>query len=133
MPWLGGFLLVLAVVLVVVPQRNPNLALVNAAIGAYLLYCGFAIHRYFRRAYRKDQRFKHDFTLDASEEGIHVVTPTSESDMKWATFVRYLESDEIFMLFIADLLFVVVPKRAFGLGEVDEFRNLLCRKIAAKS
>jgi hypothetical protein len=90
MPWLGSLLLVLAIVLVVVPQRNLSLALVNAAIGTYLLYCGFAIHRYFRRAYSKDQRFQHDFTLDASEEGIHVVTPTSESEMKWATFVRYL-------------------------------------------
>jgi hypothetical protein len=131
MPWTGGLLLILAILFAVGPQRNLNLALVNVAIGTYLLYCGFAIHRYFRRAYRKDQRFQYDFTLDASEEGIHVVTPTSESEMKWATFVRYLESDKIFMLFIADLLFIVVPKRAFASGEVDQFRDLLRRNLAA--
>jgi hypothetical protein len=35
------------------------------------------------------------------------------------------------MLFIADLLFIVVPKRAFASGEVDQFRDFLRRKLAA--
>jgi hypothetical protein len=100
-------------------------------IGAYFLYCGFALRRYFRRSYQKDRRFQHDFTADVSEEGVHFVTPNSDSRVKWGGSVRFLESDEIFMLFHAEWVFSIIPKRAFAPGETDQFRDLLRRHIAA--
>jgi hypothetical protein len=50
--------------------------------------------------------------------------------MKWSSFVRFLESNDIFMVFIAPLNFIVFPKRAFAAGEANEFRLLLQRNVA---
>jgi len=49
--------------------------------------------------------------------------------MKWDNFVRFLESDDIFVLFHSDLIFNILPKRAFTTDEVDRFRELILRKI----
>ena len=99
-------------------------------VGFYLLYCGFALRRYFRRSFRKDRRFQHEFTAELSDEGIHIATPFSDSQMKWTTFVRFLESDKIFMIFIAEWMFLVFPKRAFVPAEADQFRAQLQLNIS---
>ena len=131
MPWLGGFILIAQLVyLAEVPGRDPVLVGIGFLIGLYLLYCGFAMRRYFRLRYRKDRRFQNDSTADISESGIHIVTPTDDCQMKWASFVRFLESDNIFMVFNAEWIFHVFPKRAFAPGEADEFRDLLRRNVS---
>jgi hypothetical protein len=56
--------------------------------------------------------------------------PTAEAQLKWGNFIRFLESDDIFMLFHSDLIFNILPKRAFAADEIDQFRELLRRKIA---
>jgi len=43
--------------------------------------------------------------------------------------VRFLESDDIFVLFHSDLIFNILPKRAFITDEVDRFRELILRRI----
>ena len=102
-------------------------------MGVYCIYCGFALRRLFRKRYRTDKRFKHDFTSDLSDEGIHIVTPFEESQMKWSSIVRYLESENIFMLFYAALIFTVIPKRAFAPGEVEMFREYLRNHVQVSS
>jgi hypothetical protein len=132
LPWLGGLLLVTQLVyLVTGTDRNPTLLAFGFSVGAYLLYCGFALRRYFRLSYRKDKRFQQDLTADVSEDGIHVATLTADSQMKWGGFIRFLEFDKIFMLFHAQWIFNIFPKRAFTPTEADEFRELLCRNIPA--
>ncbi|MBZ5721443.1 MAG: YcxB family protein [Acidobacteriia bacterium] len=131
MPWLGAFVLALqAFFLIVEPHRDLVLVVVGCLVGLLLLYLGFALRRYFRRAYQKDHRYKHDFTAEISDEGIHVVTPFSDSQLKWNSFVRFLESANIFMVFVAEWNFIVFPKRAFAPGEADQFRALLQHNIA---
>jgi hypothetical protein len=89
-------------------------------------------HTWFRRDFQKDDRFKHEFTADISDEGIHIVTPFSDGLVKWNGFVRFLESNEIFMLCVAPWNFFIFPKRAFAQGEITEFRSLLQRKIVSR-
>ena len=112
MPWLGVFIILLqAVVLVLAPEENTALAAMGLLLGAYLVFCGFAIRRYFKRLYQKDHRYKHDFTAEISEKGIDLTTPFSDSQMKWTTFVRFLELDRIFLVFVAEWNFLIFPKR----------------------
>jgi len=109
-PWLGGLLLTTQMAYVmVVTDANREMAAVASLIAIYFLYCGFAIRRYFRRSYQNDRRFQHDFTTDISEDGILITMPTAESRMKWDNFVRFLESDDIFVLFHSDLIFNILP------------------------
>jgi hypothetical protein len=131
MPWIGGFVLLMQVFyLIIVPHRHIGFTVIGSLIGFYLLYCGFALRRYFRRLYQKDQRFKHDFTDDFSEQDIHVITPFADSHMKWNGFFRFLESDDIFMVFIAQWNFLILPKRAFAPDEADVFRTTIQHNIA---
>jgi hypothetical protein len=130
LPWIGGFVLLMQVLyLAVVPNGDIGFTIICVLVGFYLLYCGFALRRYFRRLYQKDHRFKHDFAAEISDQGIHVTTPFSEGLMKWNGFIRFLESKDIFMLFIAQWNFVIFPKRAFTPAQADEFRAVLQRNI----
>jgi hypothetical protein len=128
MPWEGGLMLLLAIV-ILSRGADPLIAVFFGLIGAYLLYCGFALRRLFRKLSRNDQRFKHEVTADISEDGVHVVTPSTESQLKWAAIIRFLESETIFMFFYAAWTFSVVPKRAFADGDLQPFRELLHRKV----
>jgi uncharacterized membrane protein len=115
--------------LVVLPHRDFKLTVILVAVGFYLLYCGFGLRLYFRRLYQKDHRFKHDVTAEISDQGIHLVTQFSDSQIKWNGFVRFLESKNIFMVFMARWSFLILPKRAFSAGEADEFRAILQRNV----
>src|SRR5215469_10242767 len=76
LPWIGAFILVMQVFyLVVQPHRDFALTVILFAVGFYLVYCGLALRLYFRRLYRKDHRFKDEFTAEVSDQGIHIITP----------------------------------------------------------
>jgi YcxB-like protein len=134
LPWLGAVMILLPLVsLIRTPRNDTGLALITLLFGCYMLYCGFALRLYFRKLYRNERRFQHDSTAEISDDGIHVVTPDSDSRMKWSSFVRILESDRIFMLFSSQWMFNVFPKSAFGPGEMDAFRQLAHRNIAVRN
>jgi hypothetical protein len=131
LPWLGALIILLPLVsLIKAPHNSPGLAVITLLFGLYMIYCGFALRLYFRKLYRRDRRLQFDSTAEFGEDGIHVITPDSDSQMKWSLFIRILESDRIFMLFHAQWIFSIVPKSAFAPGEVDAFRELARRKIA---
>jgi hypothetical protein len=131
LPWIGAAVLLVQVFYVaVVPHRDVGFMVIGFLVGFYLLYYGFALRRYFRRLYQKDHRFKHDFTAEISDQGIHLTTPFSEGLLRWNSFIRFLESKDIFMVFIAQWNFLIFPKRSFASGEADEFRAVLQHNIA---
>jgi hypothetical protein len=130
LPWFGGIMLLLQLgYLIVVPNPNPLVWGLGSLVGFYFVYCRFALRRYFVRRFRKDRRFLHDFTADISDEGIHTETFSEDSHAKWSAFVRFLESDKIFMLFHAEWIFIIIPKRAFEPADVDQFRELVRRNV----
>lgn len=131
LPWIGAFVVLIQVFYFLVePHRDFAAKVILFAIGFYMVYCGLALRLYFRRLYRKDHRFKHEFTAEVSDQGIRVVTPFSDAQMRWNGFVRFLESNNIFMVFIAQWNFLIFPKRAFAPSEADEFRAALQRNVA---
>lgn len=129
-PWMDGFVAIVGIVGAIL-TRGEGLFLLLSVIGIYFLYRDFALQRHFRARYKTDQRYKQDFSAEISDDGIRVLTPFEDSRMKWSSIVRYLESDDIFMLFHAALIFTIIPKRAFAPGEADAFRELLRKHIQA--
>jgi hypothetical protein len=85
-----------------------------------------------RRTYARDRRLQDEITADITEDGIHFNTAMSDSNLKWGLFVRVLESDRIFVLYRSRQLSNAFPKRAFGPGEADQFRELLRQKLPPK-
>lgn len=133
LPWIGGCALVLGIVdMVAIPRYewDPGFLTLNFLVGFYFVYCAFAISLYARRSYRKDQRFQHDFVAEITNEGIDLTTASAEASMQWASIIRSLESDRLFVLFHAERIFNTIPKRAFEPADVDRFRELLHQKVA---
>ena len=87
----------------------------------------------WKRMYAKDRRFQGEYTADISEEGIRSEGPTSDGNVKWGFYTRFLESDKLFLLYQSPQLFNMVPKSAFGPGEADQFRELLKRKLLPRN
>lgn len=134
LPVIGVLVMVLPIVsLSEAPHNSPGLAVITILFGAYMLYCGFALKLYFRKLYRRDRRLQQDSTAEIGEDGVHIIAPDSDSKMKWSSFIRILESDRIFMLFHTQWLFSVLPKSAFGSGDVNAFRELANRKITVQA
>jgi YcxB-like protein len=86
----------------------------------------------WRRSYAKDRRLQNEFTADVSEEGVHLESVDFDANLKWALYLRFLESDRVFLLYQTERLFNMFPKSAFAPGEIEEFRELARRKLPDK-
>ncbi len=86
----------------------------------------------WKKTFEKDRRFQQEITGEISEDGIHFVTPNSDARTNWGLFVRYLESDKIFVLYQSNQIMNVLPKRFFGPGEAVQFHQLLQQKVSSK-
>ena len=65
--------------------------------------------------------------LDGS--GIHWRWKGGQADVEWTNFIRFLESNTLFLLYTSPACFNIVPKRAFTPGETESFRGLLQEKL----
>jgi hypothetical protein len=86
----------------------------------------------WRRAYAKDRRLQHEFAASISEDGIRLQSVDFDATLKWAAYLRFLESDRIFLLYQTNRMFNLFPKTAFAPGETEEFRQLVRRKLPEK-
>jgi hypothetical protein len=128
LPWVGGLSLVVSLLyLPFAPNWLRVLLGISAFMGLSCLYTSYEMRRAARRMFQNDRRFDHDFTADSSEDSIYISTLTAESTMKWSAFIRFTESNQIFVLSQAAWLFQVFPKRCFAANEVDPFRGILQR------
>ena len=73
-----------------------------------------------------------EFTAEISEEGVFMESPTFNANLKWGLFLRFLESDRVFLLYQSSRIFNLLPKSAFAPAEVKEFRQLLRHKLPDK-
>src|SRR5271167_2931207 len=80
LPWLGGLMIGMQLLLLATTSgNNPAFVVLALLVGFYLLYCGFALRRYFRRRYRTDKRYQHEFTTEISDEGVSILTDNAQS------------------------------------------------------
>jgi hypothetical protein len=73
-----------------------------------------------------------NFTTEISEEGGHMESPTFDANLKWGLFLRFLESDRVFLLYQTNRMFNLLPKSAFASTDIEEFRQLVRRKLPDK-
>jgi hypothetical protein len=112
------------------PTFNVGGSLACALVGAT-----FVVSLYWngpRSAYRKlnpanrDQEQAFSFT----EEGIDIRHATAEAKLDWKSWIKFRENARFFLVYPAQRMFTIIPKRAFASPEeVDAFRELLKRKL----
>ncbi len=126
--FLFGWFLFLALFSVVFTPRvwlNYTLPLLLAASYLYLYYFAHRI------AYRRNAGVFGDIRVDISDEGVHVVTSNSESTVPWARYGRWIESNKVFLLYMGERTFNIIPKRVLSPEQQEFLRGLLKREIVA--
>ena len=122
---------------IVVMTLNSEMGVMLRPVVIFLaFYLGLFFLRYgnflWRLQYKKIDSLKRESTVEINDEGITASTEAARSEIKWISYTRWYESKTLFLLYQQPRLFNIYPKRAFGPGEVDEFRELLRRKIPVK-
>jgi len=133
---LAGAILMLALSILTTIVDPAMGVMVRPGIIFFSLCLAFLLLRYtnllWRWQYNKIDALKRGFTSEIGDEGIVSNSEAARGDIKWISFIRWYESKTLFLLYQQPRLFNIYPKRAFGPGELDEFRDLLQRKIPAK-
>ena len=103
------------------------------ALGIFWLACGFVLRPiWFRRDFRRHPNFAVAQVVAITEDGLETNSEIGAGDTKWSAYGKFRETKNLFMLYMAARLFRVVPKRALSAPQVDEFRELLRRKLPTK-
>lgn len=132
----GGLVLAIAVLLFGVWMRTRNTRAGHIDLVLALLFlvslplAGWLSKLSFKNAYRRGATngTNEKFTLEISEEGIQNADSTNRE--KWLDFSKYSESDNAFIIYRADSIHVILPKRAFDVNNVGNFRQLIKAKLA---
>jgi hypothetical protein len=69
--------------------------------------------------------------VQADDSGTRFVYGTGDSNTQWSGYIRFLETKNLFMLYVSKAMFRPIPKRALSPGQVSELREMLQTKIAS--
>ena len=70
-------------------------------------------------------------SLELSEVRIVVKSISVEESMKWTGYLKVIETKRLFVLFVSQYQFQMIPKRAFlNDSQIKYFRDLISEKIS---
>jgi hypothetical protein len=127
-PIIGGILVLMAVLLAVLQSRageDWNGPVPLFLLGCLWLFCYLWRPFYFRRLFRKDQRFREPIRVSVTNGEMSVITATSEGKYKKGIFVRALESDDLILLYHSPVMFSFIPKRQLTADQLASFEVFL--------
>src|SRR5262245_60215055 len=82
-----------------------------------------------RYRFKNTPKFFERNELTFSEEGIHLKTPTIDSDLKWNIYKDIIEGKDLILLIYGKSVYTVIPKRCFSEEDLRTFQALAERKI----
>jgi YcxB-like protein len=82
-------------------------------------------------AFRREPKFRDDYSLTFSSEGIHFRTTHIDSQLQWSMYSRALIDAHSYVLYYGTRQFTVIPKRVFQSAEQQQaFEQLLAQRIS---
>jgi hypothetical protein len=82
-------------------------------------------------AFRREPKFRDDYSLTFSPEGIHFRTAHIDSKLEWSLYSRALIDADSYILYYGARQFTVIPKRAFQSVEQQQaFDQLLSEHVS---
>ncbi len=82
-------------------------------------------------AFRREPKFRDDYSLTFSQEGIHFGTAHIDSQLQWSLYSRALVDAHSYVLYYGPRQFTVIPKRVFQSAEQQQiFEQLLTQHIS---
>lgn len=85
-----------------------------------------------RRTYRQRKDLHLSFSITPSNEGMLFETEQGHATKPWSDYLKWKEGGSLFLLYLSDSMFQMVPKRLFtSPADVDAFRRMLKEKVGA--
>lgn len=138
-PFLGAILLLLAALLALLPPANRPLSgpALAGAIGGCIgggLVAVFQRSLFARKvkSYYEQQNLGREKTATITEKGVQIehVDGSAESRMDWSLMSNWVESNDLFMVFLNRLRFMTFPKSYLSKAQQDDLRSLLAAHIS---
>ncbi|HYM77156.1 MAG TPA: YcxB family protein [Candidatus Dormibacteraeota bacterium] len=105
------------------------ISLCLSGVLALMLVAAFAFIP--RIAFRRQPKFRDEYSLNFSPEGIHFRTTHIDSDLKWGMYTWALVDAYSFILYYGPQQFTVIPKRVFeSLSQRQAFEQLLRQNVS---
>jgi hypothetical protein len=82
-----------------------------------------------RKQFTKQPGAQGQKTLLLDPLGLHWRWNGGSADVEWKHFIRILEGQSQFLLYLSPACFNIVPKRAFTAEQLSEFRALLAQNL----
>jgi hypothetical protein len=80
--------------------------------------------------FRREPKFRDDYSLTFSQEGIHFATAHIDSQLQWNLYSRALIDAHSYVLYYGTRQFTVIPKRVFQSAEQQRiFEQLLIQHV----
>jgi len=100
-----------------------------SGIFALILVAAFAVIP--RISFRSQPKFRDEYSLRFSAEGIHFQTAHIDSDLQWGMYTSALVDAYSFILYYGTRQFTVIPKRVFQDGSQRQtFERLLLQNVS---
>jgi hypothetical protein len=104
-----------------------------ALTGALCIFAMRYTSRQLRTVWEGTPSLRRSFTMTVSDDGITITEPLSRHEMKWFVFDRVTETQNLFLLYMSEHQFHIVPKRAFAdAAQIDEFRAMIENRITRR-
>jgi len=121
----------MSVLAFILDSGHSPLALIPFFIGAFMFSLPWL---QARQMFRKGgSPLRDEVTLEISDSRLIGANLVSSSNSTWGAFTRYSESKNLFLVYRSEMLFNIVPKRAFAAGEEDAVRGLLEQHLGGAS
>jgi len=94
----------------------------------FMLLAAFVVIPRF--AFRSEPKFRDEYSLTFSQDGIHFRTAHIDSQLQWSMYSRALIDDHSYVLYYGSRQFTVIPKRVFQNAEQQQlFEQLLTHHV----
>lgn len=81
--------------------------------------------------FRREAKFRDEYALTFSEEGVHFRTANIDSKLQWKMYSHALVVPDFCLLYYGTRQFTVIPRRAFAaLDQAQAFDQLLRQHVA---
>jgi hypothetical protein len=100
-----------------------------SAVLAIILFAAFVVIPPL--AFRSEAKFRDDYSLTFSEDGILFRTAHIDSQLQWSLYSRAVVDEHSYVLYYGSRQFTVIPKRVFQSGEQQQiFEQLLTQHVS---
>lgn len=87
-----------------------------------------------RKRFKQHKALQRPYTLSWSKDALTIKSETGENNTPWSDFLKWRENEHLFLIYVTNGLFRMIPKRAFSDSHAaTEFGQLLHEKIGPRS